>query len=361
MRAYAPRGPVAVRPAGCHLNFLENMNNWIAFDRGKYQKFLCGKNIPWISFGKDLVHFSPAMEKKMEMEMDEISGSGGNVIRWWLHTDGSHSPEISGGKVVGIHGETISIIRKILDMAKDRGLAVILCLWSFDMLKHQGQDILAMKNILEEPDFTRAYIDHALLPILDGIGDHRAVATWEIFNEAEGMSLEFGWSDTRTAIKNIQRTINLIAGAIHRHGNGIPVSSSAWSMRTLSDIGDYSNYYRDDRLFDEGKDPDGFLDLYQVHFYPEHFDNALSPFHNPYSFWKLDKPLLISEFPETGCSRGRTVPAKGIYESFEYALQSGYAGCLTWRKGNAGFFMVEVKPAIQSLKAKYEEAISVMY
>lgn len=324
----------------------------IPIGQGQSNFFFCGTNVPWINYAEDLVYFPAKSEKRMAEAMEEIRQAGGNAMRWWLHTNGCYSPEVANGKVVGLHKDTIYIIKKVLDMALARGISISMCLWSFDMLQdQQGQDVQAMKDILENPQSTKLYIDNALIPILKAVGTHPAIMTWEIFNEPEGMTDKFGWSGTRTEIKYIQQTINLIAGAIHRFANGVPVSVGAWCMQTMTDVAGFFNYYRDDRLIEAGGDVDGYLDLYQVHYFPENFEISLSPFHNPASHWCLGKPLIVGEFPNRGCDQAEGLLKKDTKECIFYALNNGYAGCMTWRwpfEEGKGSFSAHVFPAIRS-------------
>jgi hypothetical protein len=321
--------------------------------------FLSGTNVPWISFARDIVDFPEDSEKAMEQALKEVSLSGGNAIRWWLHTNGCHSPSITNGKVSGLDEKTVPIIRKVLDMALAHRVGISLCLWSFDMLQDQGQNVAAMKHILENTYYTECYIQHALIPLLEQLGSHPAILTWEIFNEAEGMTDLFGWSKERTQMCFIQQTVNLIAGAIHRHAPGVPVSTGAWNIKVMTDVDGHYNYYRDDRLIGAGKDKDGYLDLYQVHYYPEHFAGGLSPFHQPASYWSVNKPLMIGEFPNKGCSYGLpSLEKKSTEESFLYALKNGYTGCLTWRwpyEENMGTFTDDAKPALQAVADKIDQ------
>ena len=75
--------------------------------------------------------------------------------------------------------------------------------------KNQGQDYLAMKLLLENESNVKSYVDNALIPILNLLGDHPAVLTWEIFNEPEGMTSNFGWSSGgRVTFFEIQRFVN---------------------------------------------------------------------------------------------------------------------------------------------------------
>lgn len=302
-------------------------NNRIGIRAGTQDVFVSGLNLAWDEFSKDIVELN---EPFFESALDDMQSTGGNALRWWLHTNGRFSPVFNNnGGVTGLAPNAIPNMRKVLDLAHDRGVIISMCLWSFDMLQNQGQDVNVMKQLIEDPLATRTYIDNALIPIIEELGDHPAVMCWEIFNEAEGMTQEFGWTPNRTSMRSVQQFVNLVAGAIHRTAPTALVSTGAWSFKAMTDREGNFNYYRDDRLIAVGGDTDGVLDFYQVHYYPEHFGNNLSPFHRPASWWDLDKPIVIGEFPVREID-GQADPHYTTTEAYQLAYEYGYAGAIAW-------------------------------
>lgn len=326
-----------------------NGNHRLPIRNGEALKFMSGINIAWNSFAKDLTNFD---SQTFTTFFDDVENSGGNAVRWWLHTNGAASPTFgSDGNVIGLQNGEIKNMKAALDMAAERGIMVSMCLWSFDMLQDQGNDRARNKQLLEDASVTQSYIDNALIPILKEIGDHPAVMTWEIFNEPEGMTTEFGWASERTEMKYIQQFVNLLAGAIHRQTPTALVSNGSWAFRASSDQAEHFDYYRDDRLIAAGSDPDGTLDFVQVHYY-DHFSDNSSPFAHAASFWGINKPIVIGEFPARG------VKGYNAVETFEQLYKLGYAGAMSWSWSDRDFGgLTATSPALQLMESNYPDDI----
>lgn len=296
--------------------------------------FVSGTNVAWINFARDIGPGTTNLDQFEQMFRD-LRANGGNSMRLWLHTSGSSTPEWNGSMVVGPGVGAVDDLRDILDLAYDNDISLMLCLWSFDMLRISNGATVTDRNyaILTQSANRTSYMQNALKPMVEALRGHPAILAWEIFNEAEGMSNEFGWDGNRKVpMLNIQQFVNQAAGTIKRADPDVLVTTGAWSFKALSDVlvaGSNAttdqNYYRDDRLKGFGGDQDGILDFYTVHYY-DWAGTSLSPFHNDVSVWQLTKPVVVAEFYIKGNVFG--VNKDNLFQTLR---NRGYAGALSWQ------------------------------
>lgn len=346
------------------------------------EAWLNGGNVAWVQFAQDVGPGETRLDL-FEAMFRELHEAGGNSFRLWLHTNGQHTPAWAGqggeAVVVGPGEGTLEDLRAILDLAHQHDIGLMLCLWSFDMLRIAFGPDVTDRNfaLLTREDRLDAYITRSLVPMVEALRGHPAVLAWEIFNEPEGMSEEFGWAFNRhVPMANIQRFINRTAGAIKRADPEVLVTNGSWSFRAASDVtsgreallpgkaaADLTpeerdavhatfarlygadaltpeqaaaaydtlrawapnfNYYSDERLIAAGGDSLGTLDFYTVHYYDWAL-TLLSPFHHDASFWGLDKPLVVAEFYLNDTFG---VPWDALYPALH---QRGYAGAMGWQ------------------------------
>ncbi len=363
--------------------------------------FMSGANVAWVNFGADIGPGNTNFTKFGQF-FDSVHSAGGNVMRLWLHTNGAVTPAFDGdGFVTGPGTGALADLGQILDLAHARDVGLILCLWSFDMLRESFGTTITDRSLLmlTDPDARSAYIGNSLVPMVTALKGHPGIVAWEVFNEAEGMSNEYGWSGIRRVpMSAIQTFVNQVAGAIHRTDPGAKVTTGAWAFIALSDrsyngnattrsspaalsqaereriesafydkygleltadeiltpysaeAGNY-NYYRDDRLIGAGGDADGTLDFYTVHYY-DWGGTSISPFHHPYSDWGLDKPCIVAEF------YAQTILGIDYPELYEILINTGYAGGMTWQWIN-GTQQNRTKEIMRDLRAGYPSAVIV--
>ena len=343
--------------------------------------FLSGINVAWINYGNDLTGFD---KQKWTTMCEEVSEAGGNSLRWWIHVDGRSTPTYDPTTllVTGMPESALNNLELALDIAAEHGLVVSLCLWAHGMLAYtdSGDQSSATgnarraknKKILTDEEGTMAYINNALIPMVNRVKNHTAILCWEIFNEPEGMTDVANWGEyEHIDISYIQKFVNLCAGAIHRTDPNAKVSNGSWAAPALMNYKDYQNYYTDSALIANGGDEYGTLDFYMFHYYPTNHGKSYSPFHQTFEYFEgygVDKKLIIGEFPARGIlkSSGWLLPntaQKTTEEAMLWLYQNGYSGGWGWtysnHDGNGG--LDDMKAAMAKLKTLYPEHIIIQH
>ena len=198
--------PIPVTPAAAAANALPKADGNLVTTRDGKPFFMLGVNLGNVKFlpfskANQYTHTPAELQAILDGALRDIAAAGGNTIRFWLHIDGSSSPEWdpATGLTAGISPETLRDLKWFLQRARDNKLEVILSLWSHDILAVRRCNPPATRDralrIWEEPAATDAYIQRALLPMLADLGaskmtDGRSflqggVFSWEIANEPE--------------------------------------------------------------------------------------------------------------------------------------------------------------------------------
>lgn len=279
--------------------------------------------------------------------MNSISGSGGNSLRIWLHVEGDNTPAYdSNGFVTGPDrtGTMINDMKAFLDYAQTKNIVVIFALWNGAYLNNQNTI-----NLMWDESKLQTYINNALKPMVNALGNHPALGAWEIMNEPEGSVLNnqansnpcfdttvlantgAGWTGKSIPMQNILKFVNWQAQAIKESNSGALVTVGSWSEHPqTSAYAQSRNYYTDACLTAAGGKPLGKLDFYQMHTYANGGNwNPNAPFKVSAGSYGLDKPLVIGEYASV-CAGGES-----IQQLYQYAYNNGYSGAWAWQY-NAG-------------------------
>ena len=331
--------------------------------------FFSGTNLAWSDYNSD-VGDSPLNENAWRKAVEGTRAAGGNAIRWWLFNNMSQSPTIdqTSHLVTGLKENTIANMKKALDIAEEYGVMVSMCLFSHNLMEpnqwglySEKLDIDANTKLFED-DGTEAFIKNVLEPVVKAIGFHKALMTWEVFNEPEGMTT-VGWTTKKMDKEKIQKFTNKVAAAIHNIDKGFLVSTGSVNIQ-------YQKWWNDAELVKAGGEANGTLDFFQTHYYPYYQDDAVSPFVNTAaqmaSTYGYDsKPMIIGEFPASGW-KGDTYTASmaakteiSTEECYRKAFDGGYAGALAWQyigdktESQFGGYTYTIEPALKAMKSLF--------
>ena len=301
-------------------------------------------NVAWFTYAGDVP--SPDMTKFNKLYSD-TAAVGGRVVRWWLHTNGSKTPTYdSSGLTAKISDQNIADVKKILDGAAAAGQAVVVSLWSFNMMKSDQVNatiLQANKDLLQKDANRQAYVDNYITPLVTALKGHPGLYAWEAFNEPEGMINDgpntSPWTGSNyVSIKDIQKCVNWFAAGVHAADPSALVTNAAWTFLANTDVDGHKNYYSDSQLKSIGGKDNGTLDFYQVHYYDNWGTvggaNSVSPFVYPASHWGLDKPIMIGEFWDVDSPGPSNATIKGA-DLYTKLYDNGYQGGWAWQYANA--------------------------
>jgi mannan endo-1,4-beta-mannosidase len=311
--------------------------------------FLSGVNLAWNAYGYDFGNnqYVPNSKATFELWLTKIAAAGGNSVRIWLHVEGDCTPEYdTNGFVTAVDGKwavtMLSDMKSFLDLAQSNNILVVFVLWNGAVMNNENT-----KNLVLDDLKLQSYIDQALKPMVAALGDHPALAAWEIMNEPEGSLLggnvdanpcfdttilSDGWTNARLPMQNVLRFINWQASAIKEVNSAAMVTLGSVTQFASTDAYPNSrNYYKDECLIAAGGKALGTLDFYQIHTYSwEGKWGTYSPFTVDAPGYQLDKPLVIGECASS-CSEGET-----IEQMYQYAYDKGYQGVWSWQYNEGG-------------------------
>src|SRR5688572_10747419 len=199
-----------------------------------------------------------------------MQANGVNVVRLWIHASGEFTPTSDAGwGVTGVNPNFYTELDDLLNRARAHNVAVMPCLWSFDMAKrtysHGGNPVALVRDAAK----TMTYINNFLIPVVQRYKNHPAIFAWEIINEPEWMvegEVDTGVSHSVTWTE-LQRFIGLQAAAIHANSTQYVTSGSAMWKYNSDHPDQQGNRYKDSALQAAAGTSQAYLDFYQVHYY----------------------------------------------------------------------------------------------
>lgn len=314
--------------------------------------------------GEQLNKFDPIYWEDLMKHSKEI---GANALRWNAFLFGKDLSWDANGLVDGMQGNSLSNLKKGLDLAHENGIMVQVVLSTAHFLKYGWGGETAIVNGTSNLDrvnnnlkmFTtdagiQAYINNVIKPMTDSIGIHPALLGFCISNEAYGMtkSIDFtdGWADVLVDEVDFAKFSNLVSGELHRRLPGVLLS--------ISSIAEKNSIYTDEKLIQAGGDPDGTLDIYQYQYYPKNHKDVNSPILNQSESLALagglehTKPAIAGEFWMHGITdRNGYLVIKSTAEAYDSLWVHGFSGGFTW--SDFQYFNEWTDDIVQSIDSAY--------
>jgi hypothetical protein len=303
-------------------------------------RFMYGTNWAWRTFGADFggvtAWGTPGISGdpgSFSEQLRQMKAMGVDVIRMWMFprftTDAIQWS--SSGAPAGIGGSIVADIHKVLELAEQHDVYLMLTPFSFDNFyptqTQWGVFSRSIKPMLDDPGRRSELLQNLLKPVAQAVQSSpyaRRMIAWDIINEPEwavsGTSglpgdaafTPSGGLDTvtfdvmETFLKEATEVLHANSSALVSVGGAGIKWPKAWSR-----VG---------------------LDFYQFHYYDWLYE------HFPYETVTLasvgvtDKPVVMGEFPGKGLSAisYKGLPPRSASQFSQDMLTQGYAGTLSW-------------------------------
>ncbi len=278
-----------------------------------------GVNYAWNQWGNDFSDNNWAAHfESIKSHLNDMSAQGSFAVRWWVFCDSYAAPLFSSpgeeGLCTGLPPKWVDHMVEVADYAKLKNMKIYWCFTSFDVAK-KGK-AWDHDSIIDNPIVRKSFIDNAVKPIVQALGDHEGVMGWDVVNEPEWMINSADGGDPNAECESfplatMRAFVKDVVDCVHTYAKQ-PVSVGSASMKW---IGAQYNFWS------------GLgLDFYDFHWY-----DWATPYFNPCTKTAasigLDKPVIIGEMmPDVANSSLK----KSHKEIMEAILKNGYSGYLMW-------------------------------
>jgi hypothetical protein len=277
--------------------------------------FSVGANLPWIAYGGDFGAnaWRPAGGVQTRLEdlsraFDRLAMAGIRRIRWFMLCDGRAGIQFApDGAPLGLDDRFFTDTDAALAAASSRDMEIMFVLfdflWCAPARSVAGVQLGGRDDVLRDGAKRAALLDRVLRAIFERYGDHPQIFAWDIINEPEWVTCGLGARRRQcVSLATMKEFVRDAAALVHRHtGQAVTVgSASALWLEAWRDLG---------------------LDFYQAHWY-EHLERR-APLARPVRDLKLDRPVMLGEFPSRLASRE-------LQWILETARAAGYSGAFVW-------------------------------
>ncbi len=280
------------------------------------EAFLRGANLPWFSCGNDFGcnawHpeggiSAPGRARAIQQVFADLQRDGITCLRWFLFADGrSGIRSDPAGRPTGLDDRVFPDLDLALSLAARYGIRIIPVCFDFLLCGREWRSgdvkLGGRSSWIRDPESWMALETRVLEPLFARYGSHSAVLAWDLFNEPEWAAFGMGWKEAGVPPWVLRSRLEEMVRLAHRLGNQ-PVTVGLCSVRGLPLVQGIG------------------LDFFQVHWYDQY--DSSSPLDRPVERLRLDRPLLLGEFP----TRNSRLSGSEIVE---LARRHGYCGALAW-------------------------------
>src|SRR5690606_23759293 len=261
-----------------------------------------------------------------------------NLARIWIHGSGSHSPSLNGdGLVTGASAQFWSDMDQLVQIAKSKGVYLLITFWSFDMVKNTSGNYNQYRQIINDVNKTQWYTEYFLVPFLQRYENEPTIMGYDICNEPEHM-----WRDANCGYlnkNNVVRFVAWCAAKINQFSNKPVTVGSMWIIFNSDRYASWDmhggNNYSNAKLQAQYNNTNAYLDFYSPHWYQ--WQSSGAPFTTSVGYWldNGDKPVLIGETPGYNID-GSTYNNTGnwnitLANYYKQSYWNGYAGVCAWK------------------------------
>lgn len=276
--------------------------------------FFVGVNLPWLTYGCDFGANAwqpeggvglPDRRRRVDEVLGRLSASGLRTVRWFALCDGRSGIVFdSAGFASGLDPFVFRDFDAALSAAIRHEVRLIFTLFDFLWCAARkvvnGVAIGGRRASVARPEGRVALVERVVRPLLRRYGSHPAVEAWDVFNEPEWATLGYGSVNPARSIwpGSMRALLSSLVDAVHEethHAATVGLASAA-GLPLLMGID---------------------VDVYHVHWY-----DRLSQFVQDLT-GRLEKPLVLGEFPTRGSARNALEIVRG-------AQERGYCGALAW-------------------------------
>jgi hypothetical protein len=298
-------------------------------------RFMYGVNYAWKEFAADFggvarwgVKGIAATASEHAAKLADMRAHGVSTVRWWMFPEfrGEGVQFDGAGNPKGLGGTVLADLDKALELAEQKDVYLMLCLFSFDNFRpthdSSGLRIRGMSPLLRDANKRRQLIENVVRPIARAAQSSRfkhRLVSWDVINEPEWAIR--GANPYGDEAYDSMAELDAVSHAEMERFIGDTVKVLHDETDALVTVGGAAAKWA--RAWTRVN-----LDFYQLHIYD--WVNQYWPYHlSPEDLGLGDKPVVMGEFPIGSLS------GVSYQQLLDGLYANGYAGALGWQYSEA--------------------------